>query len=60
MQKVSIALATYNGETYIREQLDSLATQTRLPDELVVSDDGSDDQTLPIVEILRQDCTFFG
>ena len=50
MQKVSIALATYNGETYIREQLDSLATQTRLPDELVVSDDGSDDQTLPIVE----------
>ena len=46
---VSIALATYNGELYISEQLDSIANQTKLPDELVVSDDNSTDSTLDIV-----------
>jgi len=46
---VSIALATYNGERYIGEQLDSIASQTRLPDELVISDDASTDSTLDIV-----------
>jgi glycosyltransferase involved in cell wall biosynthesis len=48
-QIVSIALATYNGELYISEQLDSIANQTKLPDELVVSDDNSTDSTLDIV-----------
>ncbi|TFH08663.1 MAG: glycosyltransferase [Nitrosomonadales bacterium] len=46
---ISIALATYNGERYIGEQLDSIASQTRLPDELVISDDASTDSTLEIV-----------
>ncbi|WP_083808351.1 glycosyltransferase [Granulicella tundricola] len=45
----SIALATYNGEKYIAQQLDSFARQTRLPDELVVSDDHSTDGTLDII-----------
>jgi glycosyltransferase involved in cell wall biosynthesis len=49
-QSVSIAMATYNGAKYIREQLDSLASQTLLPCELVVTDDGSSDETLKIVE----------
>jgi glycosyltransferase involved in cell wall biosynthesis len=48
--QISIAMATYNGEAYIREQLDSLANQTLLPKELIVCDDGSADQTLEIVE----------
>ena len=48
--KVSIALCTYNGERYIQEQLDSLLSQTRLPDEIIVSDDGSTDQTVSIVK----------
>lgn len=48
--KLSIALCTYNGEAYIKEQLNSLIQQSRLPDEIVVSDDGSTDQTLTIVE----------
>jgi glycosyltransferase involved in cell wall biosynthesis len=48
--QISIAMATYNGEAYIREQLDSLANQTLLPKELIVCDDGSVDQTLEIVE----------
>lgn len=46
---LSIALATYNGERYIAEQLDSILRQTRLPDELVISDDASVDSTRAIV-----------
>jgi glycosyltransferase involved in cell wall biosynthesis len=47
---VSIALAAYNGEKYIREQLDSFAVQSVLPDEVVISDDGSSDATVRIAE----------
>ena len=47
--KISIALCTYNGEKYIREQLESLINQTRKPDEIVVSDDNSKDNTLKII-----------
>ncbi len=46
---VSIAMATYNGARFIREQLESLASQTRRPDELVVTDDASTDATVAIV-----------
>ena len=49
MTTISIALATYNGERFLREQLESLAKQSRLPDELVVADDGSTDRTLQII-----------
>lgn len=49
MTTISIALATYNGERFLLEQLDSLVRQTRLPDELVVADDGSTDRTPEIV-----------
>jgi glycosyltransferase involved in cell wall biosynthesis len=48
MAGISIALATYNGETYLAEQLESLAAQTRLPAELVVADDCSTDRTVEI------------
>jgi hypothetical protein len=44
MTTISIAMATYNGARFIREQLDSLAAQTYLPSELVVTDDGSSDK----------------
>lgn len=47
--RISVAMATYNGEKYLREQLESFALQTRLPDELVVVDDGSNDGTVDIV-----------
>lgn len=52
--KISIALATYNGSRFLREQLDSLYHQSRLPDEVVVSDDGSTDDTLDILEEYHQ------
>lgn len=47
--RVSVAMATYNGERYIREQLESIAHQDVQPLELVVTDDGSTDATLQIV-----------
>jgi len=47
--KLSIAMCTYNGAQYLQEQLDSIAAQTRLPDELVVCDDRSDDTTEEII-----------
>jgi len=46
---VSVALATYNGERFIREQLESINNQTVVPTEIVISDDNSQDQTLQIV-----------
>jgi len=57
-RRISIALATYNGGNYIRSQLDSFASQTTLPDELIVSDDRSTDSTLEIVEEFRKTAPF--
>jgi glycosyltransferase involved in cell wall biosynthesis len=48
-QKISIAMCTYNGAANISEQLQSFASQTRLPDELIVCDDCSSDETVEIV-----------
>jgi Glycosyltransferases involved in cell wall biogenesis len=56
--RISIAMATYNGARYIREQLDSLAAQTLLPCELVVTDDGSTDATLEIVRDFALEAPF--
>ena len=56
--KVSIALATHNGEPWLREQLDSLAQQTLPPCELVVSDDHSSDRTLSVLEKFACDAPF--
>ena len=47
--KISVAMATFNGARYLQEQLDSLAAQTLLPDELVVTDDRSTDRTLEVL-----------
>jgi len=43
-------MCTYNGERYLREQLDSIASQTMLPAELIICDDGSVDSTVEIAE----------
>lgn len=55
---VSVALATYNGASFILEQLQSIACQSRLPDQVVVSDDASFDRTLEIVREYSVDCHF--
>lgn len=46
--RVSVALCTYNGAGYIREQLESILAQSVRPDQLVVADDGSTDGTLDV------------
>ena len=43
-------MATYNGEAFLPTQLASLVAQTRQPDELVISDDGSTDGTIAVIE----------
>lgn len=58
MTTVSIAMATYNGAKYLREQLDSFVAQTRLPDELVISDDASTDDTAAVVEDFTKQAPF--
>lgn len=56
--KISIAMATYNGAKYLQEQLDSFVAQTRLPDELVVCDDGSSDGSIEILEKFKRCAPF--
>lgn len=57
-QRLSVAMCTYNGAQYLQEQLDSIAGQSRLPDELVVCDDGSTDVTLEILEDFQKGASF--
>lgn len=47
---ISVCIATHNGEKYIKEQLDSILCQLSIEDEVVISDDGSTDTTLEIIE----------
>lgn len=51
--KVSVCIATYNGQKYIKEQLESIVSQLSIDDEIVVSDDGSTDNTLAIINELN-------
>lgn len=43
---VSVALCTHNGAAFVRQQLQSIFAQTRLPTEIIISDDASTDGTL--------------
>lgn len=52
--KVAILMATYNGEKYIRQQLDSIINQTYTNWELFISDDMSKDNTLKILKEYQQ------
>lgn len=45
----SVCMATYNGERFIKEQIDSILCQLSPDDELIISDDGSTDRTLEII-----------
>lgn len=55
---ISVAMATYNGEKYLEQQLDSIAAQTVLPDELVVCDDCSTDRTIEILNRFKEKVPF--
>jgi glycosyltransferase involved in cell wall biosynthesis len=56
--KISVAMATYNGGPWIQEQLQSIAEQALAPDELIVCDDGSTDDTEDIVNRFAKTATF--
>jgi glycosyltransferase involved in cell wall biosynthesis len=47
--RISVAMCTYNGARFLSNQLESIAVQTRLPDELIVCDDRSADGSVEIV-----------
>ena len=52
---IGVALCTYNGAAYLRAQLDSIAAQTRIPDQMVILNDRSADGTVQIArEFARQ------
>lgn len=47
---ISVCIATHNGEKFVKEQVDSILSQISQEDEIVISDDGSTDGTLSILE----------
>ena len=50
IKRVSVAMATYNGEKYIEEQVKSILQNLNVEDELIISDDGSTDKTREIIK----------
>ncbi len=53
--KVSVCLATYNGEKYLQRQIETILCQLGPDDELVISDDGSTDKTLSVIRSFRDE-----
>ncbi len=53
--KISVCMATYNGEKYIKEQLESILIQLSDNDEVIISDDSSSDSTLEIIQSFNDD-----
>ncbi len=55
---LSVALCTFNGASFLPAQLNSIQIQTRLPDEMIVCDDGSADNTAEIIESFSASVSF--
>lgn len=53
--KISVAICTYNGAKYIEEQLRSILNQTVPVDEVCVGDDNSSDDTIKIIERIKEE-----
>lgn len=50
MRIISVCLATYNGERYIKDQIASILKQLGEADEIIISDDNSTDNTISIIK----------
>ena len=50
MEQIDILMATYNGEKYLKEQIDSILNQTYTNFRLIISDDCSKDSTRQIIK----------
>src|SRR5687767_8601550 len=46
---ISVCMATYNGASFIRQQIESILPQLEAGDEIIFSDDGSTDSTLEVI-----------
>ena len=51
--KVSVVMCTYNGEKYLREQIESILNQTFKDWEMLIIDDGSTDDSLAVCRIFE-------
>lgn len=51
--RISVCLSTYNGERFIKEQLDSILCQIDEYDEIIISDDNSTDNTLAVINEIQ-------
>lgn len=47
---ISLCMCTYNGEKFIKEQLETIRKQTRMPDEVIICDDCSEDNTVKYIK----------
>jgi glycosyltransferase involved in cell wall biosynthesis len=56
--KISVALCTYNGSRFLQEQLESFTKQSRSPDEVVIVDDRSNDDTVAIAKAFARTAEF--
>jgi glycosyltransferase involved in cell wall biosynthesis len=50
---ISVCIATHNGEKYIKKQLDSILCQLGKDDEVIISDDGSVDNTMNLIQSIH-------
>lgn len=50
MKKIAILMATYNGDKYLKEQIESLIQQKNVEIEILVRDDGSNDSTIELLD----------
>lgn len=49
-ENIQVLMSTYNGEKYLRNQIDSILSQENVNVSILVRDDGSEDGTLKILE----------
>ena len=54
--KITLLLTTYNSPRYLSICLSTVLQQTRLPDEIVIADDGSTEDTRQLIDRFRQQC----
>ncbi len=57
MKNVQVLMSTYNGEKYLKEQIDSILSQENVEVSLLIRDDGSTDKTLSILEKIVKENT---
>ena len=55
---ISVCIATYNGQRFIGRQITSILSQLEEGDEVIVSDDGSTDETLSVINHDRRHAAF--